>query len=402
MKHSPSLFASCLIASISFLSLETCRAEDRKEELIFPLDAQHNHAPGIVELPDGELLVSWYRGSGERKADDVKVLGSRKKPGEAKWSEPFLMVDTPELPDCNTCMMVDQNGQLFLFWPVILANTWESCLTQVAVSTDYSGTGSPQWKRRETLFLKPKDFGPEVLGKLDTFLQSNNIQLDAKQQAGVELVKSRLNDKLYQRLGWQPRCKPTVLRSGRILLPLYTDTFSISLMAISDDGGLTWRASGPLIGYGNIQPAVVERQDGTLVAYMRENGFTGKIRICESRDQGESWTDAFSSELANPGSGLDAVRLQNGRWMLIYNDTLDGRHRLAVSVSEDEGKSWRWTKHLEDSPGHSYHYPAIIQGKDGTIHAVYSYFVPQGKSMKHVAFDEAWVTSQSIPVQPIP
>ncbi|XZE44423.1 sialidase family protein [Pirellulaceae bacterium SH467] len=341
MKHSPSLFASCLIASISFLSLETCRAEDRKEELIFPLDAQHNHAPGIVELPDGELLVSWYRGSGERKADDVKVLGSRKKPGEAKWSEPFLMVDTPELPDCNTCMMVDQNGQLFLFWPVILANTWESCLTQVAVSTDYSGTGSPQWKRRETLFLKPKDFGPEVLGKLDKFLQSNNIQLDAKQQAGVELVKSRLNDKLYQRLGWQPRCKPTVLRSGRILLPLYTDTFSISLMAISDDGGLTWRASGPLIGYGNIQPAVVERQDGTLVAYMRENGFTGKIRICESRDQGESWTDAFSSELANPGSGLDAVRLQNGRWMLIYNDTLDGRHRLAVSVSEDEGKSWR-------------------------------------------------------------
>ena len=44
-----------------------------QSELVFPLHDQHNHAPGIVELDDGELLVSWYRGSGERSADDVAV-----------------------------------------------------------------------------------------------------------------------------------------------------------------------------------------------------------------------------------------------------------------------------------------------------------------------------------------
>jgi hypothetical protein len=39
----------------------------------------------------------------------------------------------------------------------------------------------------------------------------------------------------------------------------------------------------------------------------------------------------------------------------------------------------------------------VIQGRDGTIHAIYSYFVPkalngrQGKSMKHAAFSESWV-----------
>lgn len=378
-----------------FSTIPLALSQEREEELVFPLDSQHNHAPGVVELPSGELLVSWYRGSGERKADDVVLLGSRRKPGEEKWSEPFLMVDTPDLPDCNTCMMVDSSGQLFLFWPVILANTWESCLTQVAVSSEYQKPGAPRWKRKETMFLKPKDFGSEVRTKLEAFLKDNNIQLDSKQQTGVDLVKSRLDDKLYQRLGWQPRCKPTVLQSGRILLPLYSDTFSISIMAISDDGGETWRASGPLIGYGNIQPAVVERRDGTLLAYMRENGFTGKIRICESKDQGETWTDAYSSELPNPGSGLDALRLQNGHWVLIYNDTEEGRHRLAVSISIDEGRSWKWTRHLEDSPGNSYHYPAIIQGKDGKLHAVYSYFVKDGKSMKHVAFDEEWVKQEA-------
>ena len=102
-------------------------------------------------------------------------------------------------------------------------------------------------------------------------------------------LRERLDSKLYQRLGWQPRCKPTVLPSGRILLPLYTDTFSISIMAISDDGGETWYASAPLIGWGNIQPTVLRRNDGTLVAYMRENGPRRRVRVCESRDEGLTW-----------------------------------------------------------------------------------------------------------------
>jgi len=44
-------------------------------ELVFPLHPEHNHAPAIVECQNGDLLVSWYRGSGERSADDVAVWG---------------------------------------------------------------------------------------------------------------------------------------------------------------------------------------------------------------------------------------------------------------------------------------------------------------------------------------
>ena len=69
------------------------------------------------------------------------------------------------------------------------------------------------------------------------------------------------------------------------------------------------------------------------------------------------------------------MRLANGHWVLIYNDTTNGRNSLAVSLSKDEGKTWPITRHLEKHEKGSYHYPAIIQGADGTIHAVYSYFV---------------------------
>ncbi len=162
-------------------------------------------------------------------------------------------------------------------------------------------------------------------------------------------------------------------------------------MAVSDDGGETWYASEPLIGFGNIQPAVLERKDGSLVAYMRENGPLDKIRVCESQDKGLTWGPVGALAIPNPGSGLDAVRLANGNWAMIYNDTQKGRNSLAVSLSEDEGKNWNITRHLEKHEKGSYHYPAIIQGADGTIHAVYSYFVEGGKSMKHAAFNEEWI-----------
>jgi len=50
-----------------------------------------------------------------------------------------------------------------------------------------------------------------------------------------------------------------------------------------------------------------------------------------------------------------------------------------------------------------YHYPSIVQAKDGTLHASYSYFIPpaaakkhaQGrairKAIKHAHFNEAWI-----------
>ena len=360
-------------------------------EFIFTFNPQHNHAPGIAELANGELIVSWYRGSGERTADDVAVWGSRLKSAGRPWSEPFLMTDTPGFPDCNTAMMTDPQGRLFLFWPVILANSWESCLTHVKVSDQPVGDGCPNWNRDETILLKPDDFSGEAIRTLDQLLEHLPVPLPEKQRTEIDEAKKKLSQKLYQRLGWQPRCKPTVLPSGRILLPLYTDTFSISIMAISDDGGVSWFASKPLLGFGAIQPAVLRRDDGRLVAFMRENGFTGRVRIAESEDDGLSWGVVGISELINPGSGLDGVRLKNGHWILVHNDTTSGRNRLAVSLSTDEGFSWTAIRHLEDHPDGSYHYPCVIQTSDGTIHSVYSYFVKDGKTMKHAAFNEEWI-----------
>jgi predicted neuraminidase len=375
----------------SFVLASASAADDEPQfraELVFPLHHQHNHAPSIVQCANGDLLVSWYRGSGERQADDVAIFGARLRRGQRQWSDPFLMVDTPGFSDGNTAMHIDGKNRLWLFWPVILANTWESCITSYRVASKYQGSGSPRWDWQGQVLLKPDKFVEEMERALQERL--NNSPMPAELNRVTEL-RRRIADKLSQRLGWQPRCKPTVLHSGRILLPLYSDTYSVSIMAISDDNGETWFASRPLAGYGNIQPAVLEKRSGTLVAYMRENGPIDHIRVSESTDRGMTWGPVGVTQFPNPGSGLDGLRLKNGDWLLVYNDTTKGRHKLAVSLSDDEGASWKWTRHLEDQTKGAFHYPAIIQARDGTLHAIYSYFVEEGKAMKHAAFNEAWV-----------
>src|SRR2546425_609438 len=350
-----------LVSALAVLTSTGTPTEDQPRfsaELVFPLHHQHNHAPGIIECPNGDLLVSWYRGSGERQADDVAVYGARFRRGQARWSEPFVLADTPGFPDCNTAMFIDGRDRLWLFWPIILANTWESCVTSYRVASQYDADGPPKWEWQGLVLLKPGAFVEEMEKGLVARLKLAAVPAALTNR--LPELKSRIADKLSQRLGWQPRCKPTVLQSGRILLPLYSDTYSVSVMAISDDRGQTWFASRPLAGFGNIQPAVLQKNDGTLVAYMRENGPLDRIRVAESSDQGVSWGPVGVTELPNPGSGLDALRLSNGHWLLVYNDTTSGRQRLAVSLSDDEGQSWKWTRHLENQSGSSFHYPPLL------------------------------------------
>lgn len=206
-------------------------------------------------------------------------------------------------------------------------------------------------------------------------------------------------DKLTRRLGWFTRAHPYILEDRTMLVGLYSDGFSFSLAALTDDWGETWRFSDPIVGGGNIQPSFARKKDGTLVAYMRDNGPPPKrVHVAESKDGGVTWGAVYDhAVLPNPGAGLELANLADGDWICIYNDTERGRHSLAVSISDDEGATWRWTRHLEQTePGQGgFHYPSIVPGHDGMLHASYSYFVPtpegERKSIKYATFNKAWV-----------
>ena len=118
------------------------------------------------------MLVCWFHGSGERKSDDVEILGARKVKTTGKWTKPFSMADTPGFPDTNCCMIIDQDQRLWLLWPTIQANLWESALMKYKTSTDYMNPeGSPKWDLMRVMHVKHDgDFAATVKRKADDYV----------------------------------------------------------------------------------------------------------------------------------------------------------------------------------------------------------------------------------------
>jgi len=200
--------------------------------------------------------------------------------------------------------------------------------------------------------------------------------------------------------------KPELI-DGRLICPSSTEKDGWKVhFEITDNFGKTWRLIGPIAttaelsssttqtdknakfdpeGGDNsvintvqaIQPSILKYRDGRLQILCRSRN--GSIATAWSSDKGETWTPLTLTSLPNNNSGTDAVTLQDGRQVLIYNAvrTAKGEKKaprtpLNIAVSTD-GIHWDKKLVLEDSPISQYSYPSIIQGKDGRIHAVYTW-----------------------------
>ncbi len=82
--------------------------------------------------------------------------------------------------------------------------------------------------------------------------------------------------------------------------------------------------------------------------------------------------------------------LKNGHWAFLGNDVEDGRYRMALYLSDDEGETWKWKMYLEDEENDfgRFSYPSLIQSEDGLLHLTYSYHLSSGgKSVKYLSLD---------------
>jgi hypothetical protein len=348
-------------------------------------------------------------------------MGARLKKGAKAWSEAFVLADTPDLPDTNPCMTVDPKGRLWLFYGTIQNNQWESALLKLKVANKPQGVGTPKWDSSEVVHLKPSpEFGATLKSEVDKQLPQYLALLPQDQRERLIALKDRMlqrsEDKLSARLGWMTRAHPIWLKTestDRLVVGLYSDGFNCGLMAITDDLGQTWKVSPPVVGGGNVQPTLAQRKDGTLVSYFRDNGPPPKrVSQSESQDAGQTWSQVVDSDVTDTGAGVDVLVLKSGKWLLINNDLVGGRYRLSIHMSEDEGRTWPKVTRLEDDSAlqkrGSYSYPSIIQAKDGTIHATYSYTPSEsaamkegkGECIKHVSFNEEWLLANAKPENP--
>lgn len=362
------------------------------QQAIFPLQDKHVHSSSVIELPDGDLFACWYHGSGERTANDVVIQGARWNAKRNRWGPVLALADTPGLPDCNPILFLDAKQRVWLFWVVVHANRWEHSILKYRRADRVDPEKGPIWNWQDVIHLVPGEGFVHSMKQGFDELQFEEEMWAEYAKPYTQLLLDAAKDSAKRQCGWMPRVHPITLPSGRIVLPLYSDGFNLSMMALSDDQGETWQASKPIVGLGPIQPAVLHRRSGQLVAYFRDaGGAPNRILQSVSDDQGESWSVARDTQLPNPGSSVDAVQTQSGDWWLVVNDAERGRHNLRLKRSTDEGRTWQDAVEIEnDASGkRGFSYPSMIEATDGSLHVTYSYSGPDGATIKHYRHEAA-------------
>ena len=295
------------------------------------------HASTIVALKKSDLMVAWFGGTKEG-APDVAIWGSRR--GVAGWSAPQELVREPGVPCWNPVLFYSADGRLWLYYK----------------------------------------FGPDFRWWTAGRRYSND---DGKTWSAVEHLPAGLLGPI--------RAKPLLLEDGTLVAGSSVEAYSSWAAWIdrSRDNGRHWTVSGPITlppleasttalpadklatPTGLIQPSVISMGGSKLRMYARATEDIGHICIADSSDAGLTWSTARPLSLPNPNSGIDVVRLKDGRIVLIYNNTAHGRTPLNLAVSRD-GEHFSNFITLESEAG-EFSYPALIQGPEGDLHMTYTY-----------------------------
>jgi predicted neuraminidase len=364
-------WATGLLLATAFLG---AHAQDSTGFVFPPLSSGHalhgtqpdNHASTVVELKDGDVMAAWFAGTKEG-ASDVAIYGARLHRGT--WSAPFELARASGVACWNPVLFYTQDGhtrdgRLWLYYKYgTHPSTWKGARKS---SFDEGRT----WSAAENLpddILGPIKDKPLILAD-GTIVSGSSVESD-KWNAWIE--RSTNDGRTWTKFG--PISVPESLD-----IP---DAAEKTAGAEAERASAEPPPSGPGVHtklyppakttIGIIQPSVVLLGGRHLRFYARSHTRAARIAVADSMDDGVTWTQARFLDLPNPNSGIDAVRLRDGRIVLAFNNSYDARTPLNLAVSRD-GEHFTVFKTLEDGPG-QYSYPAIIQAANGDLLITYSW-----------------------------
>jgi|GEM_PF-193010 len=354
-----------------------------------PMFSGHNHSPAIAECPNGDLLAVWFS-CGDEGGPELAVLASRLRRGATEWEDASPFWDGPDINDHAPKLWFDGAQTLYFFAKGLSGDAMRT-------STDSGATWS-----------KATFFQPEA--------EIGNTPLRTK--------------------------------AGLLLLPLDGNK-PVASLNISRDGGKTWqvipsrggkpdwRAGAQGTRLPGIHNAVVELNDGRLMAFSRldlpeqQEKFNFRTPVCFSSDGGKTWTYE-ASEFPAIGSVQRAVlmRLKEGPLLFCsFTDEqrywpkrkgmafkgADGReftgYGLFAAVSFDEGKTWPVRRLItpggpertvsgvdqrefvvSDTMAEPSGYLSACQTRDGLVQLI--------SSKNHYVFNLAWLKEGAPATQP--
>ena len=332
-----------------------------------PVFASHNHAPGVVACPNGDLLAAWFSTVTEGNREMVQAA-SRLHWGAEEWEPASLFWDAPDRKDSGAGLWFDGKDTIYHF---------------AGVSASVS--------RRILAMRTSHDSGATW--------------------SGARIILPHYDG------GQAPSGSIFRMRDGTLAM---TADLRGSALWVSRDEGLTWyNAGGSIAG---IHAGVAQLDDGRLIAFGRGGDIDGKMPKSTSTNMGKTWYHS-ASEFPPIGGQQRLVLLKLKEGPLLFasyaNEGIEivdaaGERRkvrgMFAALSLDGGQTWPCKRLVsDDGPGRPVEstagglfvmsqrnaeyrgYMTGCQAPNRVIHLL--------TSRQHYAFNLAWLKTPPPPLQ---
>lgn len=305
--------------------------------------------PDVCRTTNGDLYVVFYAGYGHvsNPREDLPrggaIYGLRSSDDGKTWSDPILVVDSPE-DDRDPHVTQLANGDL-------LASFFDSVY--------YTEDGKRK-RRAETYVVRSTDGG-------DTWGDPEVVTTPYQDKAGIGR-RIFVSGPVAQ------------LEGAHVVLPIYYEQVAghyVTSVIHSDDFGRTWtrasevdREASLAFSYGFCEASITRVSDGRLIILMRPG-----MHQAYSSDEGRTWTEA--TQLPHRG---DAPTV-----MMTSENVLLAAHRhpgTAVTISDDDGATWGRPNQIDTVGGA---YPGLVELRDGSILCIY-YEEGKASSIRQAVF----------------
>ena len=318
------------------------------------------HSEGdLVNLADGRLLAVWSRFKNCSDHGESEIVGRYSEDGGLTWGpiKSFVSISDPQH---------SSNSNLMSASLLNLSSGGRILLSYMGKEETEPENKDFHRKIRSAAYARFSDDGilfsdPARVTDHDHYYVVNNARV-LKLSGGRILIPTAVALDPGKELGW-------VKQSCR--------------MFYSDDQGASWKPGKPCTltpqdvpgrEYAQLtlqEPGLIELEGERLLMVMRTR--LNHPYKCFSEDGGESWSKPVPiTEIVAPTSPQTLFRLpRSGHIAMLYNNNPMGaiakwseRRSLAFAVSENEGKSFRFRKVIEETEGRCWAYHAARVHED--------------------------------------
>jgi predicted neuraminidase len=323
-----------------------------------------------VQAPNGDLLCTWLSGTDSEPATDNCVLMSRSSDRGKTWSEPIILIPAGEMAGAITSISTTEDGRLLLFgahWPS------EEHYTVWHYFRMESMDSGMTWSEPVALNFHDNHLafgGPIRLSNGESLFPAMFFEKRGKPLVGPVSVLSRCSSEEEalsiptSEEGTGGEKFSTHLHGCSVLIASHTDARDLKEHGRIDNRPL-----------GLLEPTCVQLRDGRIVMLMRAE-FGGYLWRSESSDNGRTWSDAWQTDIPNPTSLANLIRLEDGRLALLHNAVggvvgeRSPRDPLSIWISDDELMSWSIRANVIQGGYLAYPNPVLI---DGQLHFAYDH-----------------------------